>query len=656
MREPREPRQAWLAACWVVLLGIVGMTSSACLDRELTPLNPCLITAVTRTVSIRNVDKIDLLFAVDNSESMREEQNALKEQFPKLISILTTGQRTPDDPAPFPPATDLHLGVVSSDMGAVGQADVPGCSSDGGDDGRLQHEPRGDIGCQARYPEFLSYIATRETPEQIATDFGCIATLGTEGCGYEQPLEAAFKALWPTVYLDTDNQPVTPNPYTFLGTTQGRGDLPAPEGSAGFLRSDPADGSSLLALVVVSDEEDCSSQDTSHLRVPTDSSDSLTRQGSQVRCFMNKDNLYAVSRYIEGFKRLRPNYPELVVFAAIVGVPPDLVSAQARASLNLTQSADRETYYKRILNDSRMQETVVGSQYPQTATMTTSCSREDSTGQVATAFPPRRIVEVARGFGANGVVQSICQDDFSPAMDAIIDVIAEQLSAVCLPRPLVRRADGLVDCQVIWELPPAGSTSIKVPTECSDRAFLHPVSSSHPAINERGGANCQVAQLAIATSAQVSGDTRIPEGAGWYYDDFSPEVTEHCSGDRRQRVSFTSAATPDTGVVIKLECVDATQRIAVLGDDVRTDVPQPDIGSPCGPETEPNGDDACVVQRISGSDRSMFCHPDKHVCVKSCVSATDCPAAWECDVRNQSVTVTGGRAFCVSPTCGSDSP
>jgi hypothetical protein len=45
----------------------------------------------------------------------------------------------------------------------------------------------------------------------------------------------------------------------------------------------------------------------------------------------------------------------------------------------------------------------------------------------STAYPPRRIVEVARGFGKNGFVQSICQDDFAPAMDLLITRIAQAL-------------------------------------------------------------------------------------------------------------------------------------------------------------------------------------------------------------------------------------
>ena len=51
----------------------------------------------------RAVDKIDLLFMVDNSNSMAEEQASLREQFPRLMQILTSGRRSPDDPRPWSP-------------------------------------------------------------------------------------------------------------------------------------------------------------------------------------------------------------------------------------------------------------------------------------------------------------------------------------------------------------------------------------------------------------------------------------------------------------------------------------------------------------------------------------------------------------------------
>jgi hypothetical protein len=631
-------------------------STGGCLDRELKPLNPCLVTSVSRKVLVNNIEQVDLIFSVDNSGSMAEEQASLKQQFPKMISVLTTGMRSPDDTNPFPAAKDLHLAVVSSDMGAVGQMNVDGCNLMGGDDGKLQNLPRGSIGCQAGYPGFLSYIAGRDTPQQIATDFACIAELGTGGCGYEQQMEAPFKALWPNVYVGETGNVVTPNPYSFVGATpmqmQGRGDLPPPEGSKGFLRT-AADrgGPSLLAVVVVTDEEDCSSKVTDHFRVATGASDPLASQGTQIRCFMNKQNLYDVSRYVDGFRALRPGYEKLVVFAGIVGVPPDLVDDKARANVDFTDAKSRNAYYDKMLADTRLQERVVNQRNPQNASMAASCTRSDRTGQTSRAFPPRRIVQTARGFEENGVIQSICQDDFGPAMDAIIEVIARQLGAVCLPRPLTRKSDGLVACNVVWELPPVTDAPAGTATECSDLPYLAPVDVGRVAINDRGGANCKVTQLPITRGGAV------PTGAGWYYDNFSDDLQRACAGTKKQRVSFTNAAKPNTGIVVKLECLDETQRVASTSTDVSMSTAQPEIGSACvdvrmGTKTV-NGDSACAVMLKSGGfDRSLFCHPELNICVKPCQSSTECPPAWECDQRPETTAPTGGRAYCVNPTCG----
>jgi hypothetical protein len=622
-----------------------ALTGVGCLERELKPLNPCLVSAVSRRVSVNNIDKVDLLFMVDNSNSMTEEQAALKVQFPKMIQVLTSGMRTANDPNPFPPAKDLHLAVVNSDMGTFGEPNVPGCDVNGAADGRLQHTSNNGAGCAANYPTFLTYLAMRDNPMQIGVDFGCIAELGIGGCGYERQLEAPFKALWPSVYSDAKGALVTPNPYTFVGPiTTGRGDLPAPEGAQGFIRSDPTVGLSLVAIIVVTDEEDCS---TPNIHIfNTVAGDPVAAQNTQVRCPMNKQSLYETKRYIDGFKALRPGNEKLVVFAAIAGVPPTLVDAQARMNVNFSDDAQRNAYYDRIMNDRAMQEMIVGN------SVAPSCQRRDRSGQNATAFPPRRIVEVARGFGENGIIQSICQDDFGGAMDAIIEVIARQLGAVCLPRALVRKSDGVVGCNVVWELPPPKAAPATTPTECSGLPFLKQVDPGRVAVNERGGNNCKVEQLPIL------GANVIPNAAGWYYDNFSTGVKSECPPNEQQRVAFTASAKPPTGVVVKLECLNETQKLPITRKDISTAAPQPEVGSACKGVVVGGrmltGDAACVVALTSGQDTSMFCHPDLNVCVKSCKNAVDCPPAWECDDRKTTIMATAGKAYCVNPTCGAD--
>lgn len=383
---------------------------------------------------------LDLLFVVDNSGSMRQEQNALRQEFPKLINSLTTGLTSTG--AAFQPAKDIHLGVVSSDMGLAGIANnFPGCNTqrhiNGGDDGVLLHPGDTGPGCSSQYPDWISFAAGSDAAK-VSTDFGCIAALGTAGCGFEQQLEAGLKALWPKNYVDADGNVYPPekNPILFLSTTAegryGHGDVSMTlGGNAGFLRNDRQAGFSQIAIIVVTDEEDCSSKNTGHFVSTNDPQNPLSKQGINLRCYYNKQNLFEIDRYIKGYQGLRPGNEQLVVYGAIVGVPVELVNAEARASVDWDDKASRDAYYDGILNDTRMAERPMNENIPAIANLAPACTRTDSVGERADAYPARRMIEVAKGFGVNAVVQSICQDDFGPAMDAIIDRLAPGLVASC---------------------------------------------------------------------------------------------------------------------------------------------------------------------------------------------------------------------------------
>ncbi|HKP57805.1 MAG TPA: hypothetical protein VJV78_13830 [Polyangiales bacterium] len=633
---------------------LVCALAGGCLERELIPLNPCLVSGVARSIEVSSIDKLDLLFVVDNSQSMAEEQAALNLQFPRLIKTLTSGMRA--DGRPFPAVRDMHLGVVSSDMGLAGIPNAFGCDINGGDDGVLQHKGGAGPNCAATYPSFLSFERGVSDPDRVANDFGCIASLGTKGCGFEQQLEAGLKALWPKAYTDKDGNVLLgkQNPVSFLSTTAdgqwGHGDGSSTQGgNAGFLRNDAREGISIIAVVVVTDEEDCSSIDTTHFT--SDRDDPRSQQPVNLRCFLNKQNLFKVDRYVQGFKALRPNAENLVIFGAIAGVPPDLVSADARARYDLKKDDERTAYYDAILNDPRMQERRNAVTDPLRANLEPSCFGENADGELAAAYPPVRIVEVAKAFGKNGVVQSICQKDFGPAMDVIIDAIIDAIPSVCLPRPLVRGSDDTVRCNVIWELPAADEATTGVPTECAGiGSWLSPADPASANQSSAKGKRCVVQQL------PVHGLT-APQGQGWYYDDFSDEVQARCQGRTKQRVSFTESARPGNGVKVKLECLNETQRLR--STDPGRLAEQPEIGSPCADLVDGKGQpipltEACAVNMQDGSqDRSMFCHGELNVCVRACQGDSQCPPAWVCDARPDSTAQSGGQAYCVNPTCGS---
>jgi hypothetical protein len=500
-------------------------------------------------IAVASIDRVDLLFAIDNSASMAAEQAALTAQFPRLLAQLSSGDRDGDGAQDFPPAKDLHLGVVSSDLGEVGVTSSRARCVGLGDDGIMQSEPRLP-GCLDSYPRFLTYLAGLGTSLEVANDLACIATLGTDGCDFGQPLETALKALWPStddrlVFLDDGNVPNRP----------GHGDGE----NSGFLRNDPLQGQSLIAVVLVSDDDDCSSNNTSQVKnppsaVPTSSVDEyLAGEGLKVRCAHDVRDLNSVTRFANGLRALRPGREQLVVFAAIVGVPPDVVAPDVIAGIDFTQAAARDELYERIAEHEMMRGDDRG-----TPDLADDLVRPSCRGPHGSAFPPHRIVEAAKELGANGIVQSICADDYTPAIDAIVDRIAPHLGAQCLDRTLRRDTSQLVACDVIWELPPAGQAAAGTPTRCDapGHGFLLPPRGGH-AYTEQGGARCRVAQLP-ARQVDLGRPVPVPsdDGAteGWYYDDFSEQVEHECLVAPRARIMFTASAKPPSGVRVLLDC------------------------------------------------------------------------------------------------------
>lgn len=337
--------------------------------------------------------ELDLLMVVDNSNSMLEEQTSLTMQLPRMASILATGDLDGDGVQEFPAVESLHIGVVTPDMGTGGYT-VPTCNHpDFGDDGRLRTEGNATMmRCGARYPAIAHYDADAwdSDPVQFASDVGCVALVGTGGCGFEQPLEASLKALTPGTA-----------PIAFHEGSTGHGD----GDNAGFLRRD-----SVLAVLQVTDEDDCSMRDPRAFDPTSD----VFSGDLNLRCFSYPGATHPTDRYASGLLALRDD-PANLVFAAITGIPIG------------TGGADPD--YRAILDHPSMQDRV-DPEHP--TRLAPSC---DTPGR-GMAFPPRRIVETARSItrgGGSGVLTSICSADFSPAVDAILGRLSDRLSGTCTP-------------------------------------------------------------------------------------------------------------------------------------------------------------------------------------------------------------------------------
>jgi hypothetical protein len=283
----------WLAAA--ALLTAAGAAGTGCLTRPVGTDPPTTKVNFTSTVSQQQVDKVDLLFMIDNSASMGDKQQILADAVPNLLVGLlkpkcadpTTGVAAANAPSADPsgnkannfgcpagtepefrPVTDMHIGVISSSLGGFG-GDVCGDAGRSNDRGHLLAlDSTGATLADAQPSNFLSWYPQNEEntdkkrhPDpptkpfgdttQLSDSFAKIVTgVGQNGCGLEAQMESWYRFL------------VQPDPWVKVTVDQfGQADLGGPADidvdllaqRADFLRPD-----SLVAIILLTDEDDSS--------------------------------------------------------------------------------------------------------------------------------------------------------------------------------------------------------------------------------------------------------------------------------------------------------------------------------------------------------------------------------------------------------------
>lgn len=350
-------------------------------------------------------DGLDLLFMIDDSCPLAEEQANLIIELPRLLGALASGDLDGDGTLDMAPVGSLHVGIVTSDLGAGPYEGVPTCGPGLGDDGILRARSRvTSAPCRESYPSgVLAFHGARDEVAELASAVSCVANIGTGGCGFEQQLESALKALTPSQAYEWTAPGYVPPRFV---SSDGTPDLESGQGdraNRGFLRAGSA-----LAVMLVTDEDDCSVRDYG-LYVTADPRFQATPLN--LRCWRfgapELGVLQPVERYVEGFLGLRRD-PRLLAFSALVGLPPQLEGRP-----------DEAPDFDAIAADPNMtlRENAMGTNSEP------ACSTVNGV-----AYAPRRIVQVARGLHARGAhvsVSSLCSVSFELATDALLWDVAQ---------------------------------------------------------------------------------------------------------------------------------------------------------------------------------------------------------------------------------------
>jgi hypothetical protein len=305
----------------------------------------------------------DILFVIDNSKSMYEEQAKVVAQLQTFVDVLSSGAVE----------NDFQVGVITTAVTKnTHECDEtePTLTRYDDESGRLQQGK--DIEGNVLDPSSDKII--RADDPDLVSKFGALVSQGIEGSGQEMGFEAMRRALSPPVLE-------TPPDAT-------------PSGNAGFLRP----GSRLL-VVIVSDEDDCSDPDVNMVVEPicgpycttnaecTGTDQCLPDGKGDRRCMTStceteRELLAPVSEYLNFLRGLTDG------------------TAAGR---------QREVFLA-----------VIGAVDPDDPTTPLRCSR-GGTEATGTAV---RYAEAVTALGVNASIDSICRDDYGATLTRIAELVS----------------------------------------------------------------------------------------------------------------------------------------------------------------------------------------------------------------------------------------
>jgi hypothetical protein len=431
----------------LVMVAAVAGVVGGCADQPLDPIThhgcvgepegPHPIALVTN-------DAVDILFVIDDSASMDEEQAVLATNLESFVRVLER------------PGVDLdyRIGITTTDVGnpacqgsspEVGALLLRSCRDHLEDFvGRGDGSPELDAPeiCRDVCPEPWSGLATLPTtteeddtprprpwieriagrtnlPEGLDTAqaLQCIGPQGIAGCEFESPLEAMDRALRRSF---TDGDP-----------------------AFGFVRDH-----AVLLVVIVTDEDDCSSSpagasiflpEGEHVfwSDPTASEPtSAVCWNASVECSELEEGKYeechAVDRDVEGNAVAEENADALAVLGPLSGYADLLQGIEDQKQRIFPEQQVLVSLLAGVNSDGSVS-------YASTA-FDPAFERDFGIGpgcqsQWGRAAPPVRLRELAEAFqvGDQRNTFSICEADYSVALEAVAERLAVQIRPMCLP-------------------------------------------------------------------------------------------------------------------------------------------------------------------------------------------------------------------------------
>jgi hypothetical protein len=449
---PRGFHRASIAVTALTLAGACGRGSA---------LAPDAGTTSSQTIAwpLTAHPKVDLLLMIDGSGSMLTAQANFQANLGSFMDVLKAL------PGGLP---DLHIAVVTSDLGAGDGTSIQGCTLNG-EGGVFRFRPTGgctSVGFTDPNATFIidsggANPTTNFGDRDITTVLQCLLITGSSGCGFRHQLGSVARAL-------------------------GADGAPAPAENAGFLRP-----YALLAIVFLTDDDDCTGPPDSPLFDPTSTTLSSTygpTEGflcnewghlcvppgggapaqpsrfapnnlptdtvtytppmatmSNCQSFEQSPVLTAVGTIADGIKALKADPANQIVVSALVG---------------LTEGPDSEGY-------------IVSWQVPPVADVgpwpriNHACGDNLGAGS-GFADPAVRIEQFVREFGANGSAYNFCQPNYGNSLTSIATRLAQMTTAPCFSaqvamKPLTQAPDCAVT-EVVSDIPdPSGNFGPAVP-------------------------------------------------------------------------------------------------------------------------------------------------------------------------------------------------